>query len=330
MNALTWSSAQTAFDRARASSPERTQAQTEIDVLTSRIANYENQISDLSLIDLDPGEVIQPADLPTGPASPNHLLNGGLALFVGLALGIGFAFLRERLDDRLAGRDEFEEAIGAPTLAVIPRVTGWRKRERAELPALKAPKGAPAEAYRTVRTNLLFMARDGDIKTIEITSPATAEGKTTTVANLAVSLAQAEKRVIAVSCDLRKPRLHRFFGLTNEVGLTSVLAGTATLTDAILRPFGVDTLRVMSSGPIPNNPSELLSSDRMEALLAQLRTLADFVVIDTPPTLVVSDGLILAPKTDAVLMVADASTTSHGAARHLREQLEQVGGNIVG
>ena len=288
-----------------------------------------NQIGNLSVVDVDPGDVIEPADLPTSPASPNFLLNGGLALFVGLALGIGLAFVRERLDDRLAGRPDFEGALGAPVLAIVPKVEGWRKRKRTELAALKAPKGAPAEAYRTIRTNLLFMAKDGDLKVIAVTSPGDGEGKTTTVANLAVSLAQADKRVVAVSCDLRKPRLHAFYGASNELGVTSVLEHQTTLPDAVQRA-GVNTLRVLASGPIPHNPSELLASDELDALLARLRGVADFVIVDTPPVLAVSDPLILSPKCDAVIIVADASTTARGAVVHLREQLDQVGGNIIG
>lgn len=311
-------------------SPEHAAAQAEIDVLTTRIATYENRISDLGLIDLDPGEVIQPADLPREPSSPNHLMNGGLAAALGLALGVGLAFLRERLDDRVPGRAGFEEAIGAPTLAVVPRIPSWRRRDRAELPALNAPDGAAAEAFRTIRTNLLFMARDGDIKTVAVASPAAGEGKTTVAANLAVSLAQADKRVIVVSCDLRKPRLHRFFNLANDIGVSSVLTGKATLNDAVLRPVGVPMLRVVASGPVPHNPSELLSSERMDALLTQLRRVADFVILDTPPTLVVSDALVLAPKVDAVIVVADAASTSRGALRQLRDHLEQVSGNVIG
>jgi capsular exopolysaccharide synthesis family protein len=311
-------------------SPEQAAAQAEIDVLTTRIATYENRISDLGLIDLDPGEVIQPADLPRSPSSPNHVVNGGLALALGLALGVGLAFLRERLDDRVPGRAGFEEAIEAPTLAIVPRIPSWRRRDRTELPALSAPDGSVAEAFRTIRTNLLFMARDGGIKTVGIMSPGPGEGKTTVTANLAVSLAQADKRVIVVSCDLRKPRLHRFFNLANDIGVTSVLAGTATLNDAVLRPVGVPMLRLVASGPVPHNPSELLSSERMEALLAQLRRVADFVVVDTAPGLSVSDGIVLAPKMDAVIVVADAASTSLGALRHLRDQLEQVGANVIG
>ncbi len=311
-------------------SPEQLAAQAEIDVLTTRIATYENRLSDLGLLDLDPGEVIQPADLPTAPSSPNHVMNGGLALALGLALGVGLAFLRERLDDRIPSRAAFEEAIGGPTLAVVPRIASWRRRDTTQLAALEAPQSPAAEAFRTVRTNLLFMARDGGVRTVAVTSPGAGEGKSAVVANLAVSLAQADKRVIAVSCDLRKPRLHRYFNLANDIGVSSVLLGRATLNDAVLRPVGAPLLRILASGPVPENPSELLTSERMETLLSQLRRVADFVIVDTPPALVVSDPLVLAPKVDAVIVVADAASTSRGALQSLRDHLEQVGANVIG
>jgi capsular exopolysaccharide synthesis family protein len=322
--------AQAAFETAEEGSDESFRAQTNIAVYRDQITSLRTQLGPLSVIDIDPGLVFQDADLPEEPASPNHYVNGGLALFVGLALGVGLAFLRERLDDRLQGREDLEEAIGAPTLAIVPAVEGWRKRDHAELSALTTPKGTAAEAYRTLRTNVLFMAKDGDIKTIAVTSPSMDEGKSTTAANLAVSLAQADKRVMVVSGDLRKPRLHRFYGLNNDIGVTSVLLGRAALSDAVQRPLGVRSLRVIASGPVPTNPSELLVSERMDAFLDQLREVADFVVLDTPPVLAVADALILAPKVDAVVIVADAAATTRGAVRHLREQLAQVGGNVVG
>ena len=275
------------------------------------------------------GEVVQPARLPTSPDSPKHVRTGALALVVGLALGIGLAFLRERLDEGIRDRADLEEALGAPVLAMVPKVPGWRKRDKTELASLTAPKEGTAEGYLTLRTNLQFIARTGDFKILSVTSPTAGEGKTTTVANLAVVLAHSGKRVIAVSCDLRKPRLHRFFDLPNEIGVTSILTGKATLKDAAQR-CEVPTLRVLASGPIPPNPADLLGSDEMQALLNQLRQAADFVVVDTAPLLVVSDTLILAPLSDGVLVVADATTSTRGAIAHLREQLDQVESKVVG
>ncbi len=162
-----------------------------------------------------------------------------------------------------------------------------------------------------------------------MTSPLLGEGKTTTVANLAVTLAQTGKRVIALSCDLRKPKLHRFFDLKNDIGVTSILTGQAALAEAAQR-CSVDTLRIVASGPVPPNPAELLDSREMDLLLEELRLYCDYVVIDTPPVLAVADALILATRSDGVLVVADASRTTRSSVAFVREQVEQVGGKIVG
>lgn len=311
---------------------ELTQLTTERDSLIGRVVALGQQRDDLRIAAATvakSGDVVQPAGLPTSPDSPKNVRNGALALVVGLALGIGLAFLRERLDDGLRDRGDLETALGAPVLAVVPKVPGWRKRDNTQLASLTAPKEATAEAYRTLRTNLQFIARSGDFKVLTVTSPTAGEGKTTTVANLAVALAHTGKRVIAVSCDLRKPRLHRFFDLPNDVGVTSILTGEATLKDAA-QSCQIPTLRVLSCGPIPPNPADLLGSDEMQALLEELRQAADFVVIDTPPVLAVSDALILAPSSNGVLVVADATTSTRGGIAHLREQLDQVESKVVG
>jgi capsular exopolysaccharide synthesis family protein len=253
-----------------------------------------------------------------------------LGFVAGLVLGVGFAFVRERMDDRIHGRAQLEAAVGAPVLAVVPQVPGWRKRAQTKLVTTSASGSPAAEAYRSLRTNLQFISRDGTVRVISVTSPHAGEGKTTTVANIATTLALTGKRVMALSADLRKPRLHRFFGLDNERGLSSVLAGQAQLAEVARRVEGLDSLRIVTSGPVPPNPAELLSSDAMESLLTQLRSMADYVVIDTPPVLVVSDAMIVAPRVDGVVVVVDADTTTGGAASHTIDQLEQVGGNVIG
>jgi capsular exopolysaccharide synthesis family protein len=275
------------------------------------------------------GQVVQAAVLPSSPSSPSYVRNVALAVVVGLSLGIGMAFLRERLDDRLRGREDFEEQIGAPVLATVGRVTGRRQKGQAALVTLSAPMSGPAEAYRSLRTNLHFIGRGGDFKVLCITSAVAGEGKTTTAANLAVAIANEGKKVIVVSCDLRKPLLHRFFGLENETGMSSILVGDTNPSEAIQRPK-IPNLRVLTSGPTPPNPAELLGSARFDELLKLLRDSVDFVIVDTAPILAVTDALVIAAKTDGVLIVADAETTTRGAAAQTRQQLEQVGANIVG
>jgi capsular exopolysaccharide synthesis family protein len=310
-------------------SSEAAALQAEINALTSQIAILQAQVAPLLAPSVDPGEIVSPAVVPISPSIPNYPRNLALALTVGLILGVGIAFLRERLDDRLAGREEFEEVLGAPVLGIVPKRSGRRKRNRTELSVLQNPKTSVAEAYRTVRTNLQHLARNRGLRIFTVTSPMLGDGKTTVTANLAVALAKSGKRVMAISCDLHRPRLHRFFELDNTVGLTSVLTGQASLGDAVRR-VGSDTLLVLPSGPTAANPTELLGSDEMERLLTELRGTADFVILDTPPIGAVGDALILAPKTDGVLLVADATSTARGAVAFARIQIEQVGGKIVG
>ena len=277
----------------------------------------------------NPAQVALPAPLPDEPSNKDYVTTGLLAGVVGLALGIGLAFVRERLDERLGHREGMEAAIGAPVLAVVPRVSSWRNRNEARLVTLDAPDTVTAEAYRTARTTLMYTSSREDIKVLLVTGPGEGDGKSTTTANLAAALAQIGKRVIVISADLRKPRLHRFLGLDSSVGLTEVLQHTATVREAISSTM-LQHLKAMSSDTIAPNPAELLSSETMDDVLATLRPVADFVLIDTPPSLVVADALELAPKVDGIIVVVDGSKTTRQAAIHLRHQLERVGGLIVG
>ena len=299
------------------------------DELTAQIAVISNQLAPLTGYVIDPGNVIQSAALPGAPSSPNHPTNAALSLFAGIILGVVVALLRERLDDGLRGRSDLETQSGAPVLAVIPKVPGWKKKEEVKLTTVSEPRSASAESYRTLRTSMLFAAAQRGIKIILVASASAGEGKTTTAANLAVVLANADKRVILVNADLRKPRVHRFFQLRNKVGVVDVLAGTAKPWEALVDP-GIENLRVFPSGPIPTRPAELLGSEAMGELLTELRQVADFIVVDTAPVLVVSDALALAPLCDGVIYVADAGETTRGAVAHAREQLDQVGAEIIG
>jgi capsular exopolysaccharide synthesis family protein len=312
-------------------SAESVGIEADISSLTSQKASLEAEFNDLvDPQDLQVGSILEPAATPVAPVSPDNVRTGVLALLVGLLLGVGVAFLRERLDDRLRGRTDLEEHIGAPVLAVVPRVSNWKRRTKnPPLVTVAEPRGAPSEAYRTLRTSLLFAAAQRGAKTILVTSPHAGEGKTASAANLAVALAQARKRVILISADLRKPRLHQFFRLSNEVGLTSILIGEAKPWEAVGNTSH-EYLKVVLSGPVPGNPAELLGSDAMGGLLGQFREVADFVILDSAPVLVVADALTLAPFADAVLFVADAEETTRGAVVHARSQLEQVNADIIG
>jgi capsular exopolysaccharide synthesis family protein len=275
------------------------------------------------------GEIIVPAEIPNRPASPDHLKTGVLALLAAVPLGAGLAFLRERFDDRLRGRADLESHAGAAVLAVVPRITSWRDQGDSPVVTLAEPKSAAAESYKTLRTSVLFAAAQRGLETLLVTSSNAMEGKSATTANLGVALAQSGKRVILVSADLRKPRLHRFFRSQNGTGLTNVLAGEKNALE-VLNWVGVENLRLLPSGPVPGNPAELLGSDAMEALLRELQEASDFVLIDAAPVLPVADAMTLTPFVDAILFVADARRTTRGAIAQARQQLDQVNARVIG
>jgi succinoglycan biosynthesis transport protein ExoP len=295
----------------------------------SQLAVLQQQLANLTPPDnLRVGQVVAPAELPLSPARPNFVQNGLLAVAAGLVAGIGVAFARERLDDRLRGRRDLEAHARAPVLAVVPRVKQWRRRKKALLVTLAKPESSPAEAYRTLRTGLLFAATRLDAKVIATASPHPGEGKTVTTANLGAALAHAGKRVVVVSADLRKPRLHRFFEADNSVGLADVIEGRAPLEDVFQEPF--PNLALIASGPTPRNPGELLSSEHMAKTLATLKERADLVLVDVPPVLAVADTVTLASLVDAVVLLADAEHTTRGAIDLARRQLKQVHATIIG
>jgi len=190
------------------------------------------------------------------------------------------------------------------------------------------PRSPAAEAYRILRTNLEFAGVDQPLKTILITSPGPGEGKTTTAANLAVVTAQGHKRVILLDCDLRRPKVHRLFGLPNQTGLSDLFRGTATITD-LLHTTQVANLSVLTSGSLPPNPAELLSSGRMAQILQELTELADIIIIDSPP-FVVSDSVILGAKVDGVLLLVQPERTPDVAAMAMVSQLRRTGAHILG
>ncbi|PDW03913.1 CpsD/CapB family tyrosine-protein kinase [Candidatus Viridilinea mediisalina] len=197
------------------------------------------------------------------------------------------------------------------------------------LVTLRDPGSPAAEAYRTLRTNILFSSLDRPLRTLLVTSTAPNEGKSTTLANLAVTMAQAEQRVLVVDCDLRRPSLHTLFGLPNEQGLTSaILAQNDDLPPA--QATVVPGLKVLTSGPLPPRPADLLGSRRMAAMIERMSANADIVLFDTPPVVAVTDAAALAPRVDGVLLVLHAGHTRRDRAREARQLLEKVKANIVG
>jgi polysaccharide biosynthesis transport protein len=308
---------------------ERASLLTEIGQLQGRITQLQNAVDGIKSTS---GDVLTDAKIPGSPARPNHLRDGLLAGIVGLLLGFGAAFLRDYVDDSLRGVEDVERQSGATLIGVIPHVIHDRPEDkrrgrssritREYLVADDDPKAPATEAYRTLRTNLLFMSATGPLRVLLVTSPLQGEGKTTTAANLAAVLSQAGQRVLLVGADLRRPALHKFFGMSNRVGLSSVLSGQAEITVAVQDP-GIRDLRVLPGGPVPPNPAELLGSPRMRKFLEDVKEVADWIVLDGPPVLGLADALVLSAVSDGSLMVVNEATNRRILA-HARDQLAKV------
>lgn len=193
----------------------------------------------------------------------------------------------------------------------------------------RSPRSPVSEAYRTLRTNIQFGALDRPLRTIMVTSAGPGEGKSTTLVNLAVTLAQAGHRVILIDADLRRPVVHRIFAVGQQRGLTPLLLGKLTPDEALQRT-AVDNLWVIPTGPLPPNPSELLDSKAFDACLDDLKPRADYLLLDAPPAIAVADAAILAPKTDGVILVLDAGGITRQMAQRAKEQLERVNARILG
>ena len=296
------------------------------ETLTQQQAEQRQQLDRLQVFQAartGAAEVVVPASVPENPVSPNPGRAGVLAAIVGLVLAVGVALVLERFDDSLRSKDDLERTLDLPVLGTIPVVGGWASGPRPPVVSLATPRSPATEAYRSLRTALQF-APEEMVSTIQITSPVAGDGRTTVVANLGVAFARAGQQVVLVCCDLRRPSLHEFFGLTNDVGFTSVLLGKVPLTAALQEVPEQDRLYVLASGPLPPNPSELLASRRAREVLGSLRLEADIVIIDSPPVLPVSDALVVAGLVDLTVLVCAAGRTSSREAARALEALAQV------
>ncbi len=281
------------------------------------------------------------AIVPAEPSGPNRKRNILIALFASFAAGIGLAFLMDYLDDSIRTSDDVSRSLGLPTLALIPyhhverkKLTRSAKQGAAEpgtaLIALEEKNSPSAEAYRHLRTSLLFSSAGKPPQTILVTSSAPSEGKTTTAINTAVTLAQSDADVILVDCDLRRPRLHNHFALSNEQGLTNYLSGEKSTENLIKSVPGLPRLKIITSGPIPPNPAELLSSNEMKKLLQFLRGRFKHVIIDSPPAVSFTDAAILSTLVDGVVLVAMASKSSIHLMRQVKQRFSSIGARIYG
>jgi len=274
--------------------------------------------------------LVTPAQPPTAPSSPKPTEDGLLGLVAGLILGLAAAFIRESLDDAVATKETAEEFGGATVLAAVPMVSSWKKRDKPLVVSLARPMSPAAEAYRSLRTSLQFARQERDLHTILVTSPAAAEGKTSTLSNLGAMFAQAGQRVVLVSCDLRKPRLGQFFGVNEKAGLTTAILGEQPVEELVQAVPGDDNLWLLGSGELPPNPAELLNGRRIQEVFSALRELFDLVLIDSPPVLPVTDSVVLAKDADATLLIVAAGQTSRSDLQRAAEKLAQVNAQVVG
>jgi len=298
------------------------------DSYAALLASYENiRVTEASR--LSNVIVVEPAEIPKEPVSPRTLLNTLLAAVVGLMLAVGVVFLVEYLDDTVKTDEDVQRELTLPTLANIARISPV-KAPSDNLITVDHPRSPISEAYRVLRSNIRFAKIDNPSASLLVTSPGPEEGKTTTAANLAVVLAQSGQKVILVDSDLRRPALHTLFGLDNHVGLTDLLVDGIGLSDRVLRQTEQEGLRLVSSGPLPPNPSELLGSDSMRKMLHQLEEDADVVVLDSPPLLAVADASILGSLVGGAILVVQSAKTRNESARHAKETLDKSGVKLLG
>lgn len=272
-------------------------------------------------------ELISPAVTPVSPIKPRPLQSGVTGILSGMIFGLALAFFVEYLDNTVKSTEDMEKYTeGAPVLGEV--ISDERAKDIGIL-SEKEPKSVYAESIRTLRTNIQFINYEGALRSLVFTSSGAKEGKTTTVANLGISMAHAGSNVVILSADLRRPWINKLFGLDNTIGLTTVLTGRAKLDEA-LRSTTVPGLVILCSGPLPPNPSELLGSRRMLEVLRSLEERADIVLIDTPPTGVVTDAAVIARAADGVIVVAAAGKTTREMLQHTKGLLDTVEARILG
>lgn len=271
-------------------------------------------------------QVIDMAQIPTSPIKPRPTLNMAIAGVLGLMAGVFLAFLMEFLDNTLKTPEDVEKHLSLPVLGAIPVVND----ENSKLISLTNPKSPVTEAFRTLRTNIQFSSIDKEIKTIIVTSSSPTEGKSTIAANLASIVAQSDKKVLLIDCDFRKPRVHKNFGISNLQGVTNVLMGDSLLSDVIYKYDSLDNFHIITSGPIPPNPAELLGSKRMKNLLQSIKEEYDMIILDTPPVGLVTDSAVLSTIADGLIYVTAVGQTDIEVIKTAKELLDKVNANIIG
>jgi len=284
--------------------------------------------------------VVERPQTPTVPVSPVVPLNLGMGAATGLLLGVALAIGREQLDRSIKTPDDLEQTHGILFLGLLPSLDAPLSNKKGaavpktsdtppELIVHFQPTSGTAEAARALRTNILYMSPDHPFQTLLVTSAGPSEGKTTVASCIAVAMAHAGHRVVLLDCDMRRPRVHKVFGLRNEVGVTTALLDLESV-DGIIHDTVVPNMKAICTGPIPPNPSELLHSEAFARLLAELKTRFDRIIIDSPPIVPVTDAAILATQVDGTILIVRAFKTSRDLVRRAKRTLTDVGARIVG
>jgi succinoglycan biosynthesis transport protein ExoP len=342
-----------AYEKEAAEANVQGQAQTKLTTLKRQIETSRNLLDtyiqrqkeqELAIANTEPDNIKIPAEavVPTSPVGPQRGRNILVAMLLSLAAGIGLAFLIDYLDDSVKTSDDITRHLGLPTLALIPHYLSVDRRKllatgdsqgngsSTSLITLDERHSPMAEAYRHLRTSLLFSSAGKPPQSILVTSSQPSEGKTTTAVNTAITLAQSDVDVVIIDCDLRRPRLHNYFDLENTKGLTNYLSGERNTDNLIKTCRDLPRLKIITSGPIPPNPTELLSSNEMKNLLQFLRGRYKHVVIDSPPAISFTDAAILSTLVDGVVIVAMAGKSSIHLMRRFKQRLGTIGARIYG
>jgi non-specific protein-tyrosine kinase len=291
-------------------------------------STYAQMLTNLNVGNTNSLSVVELAQVPSGPVGSGATTNVIMAVAVGLALAAAAAFLLEYLDDTIKTVDDVRRTANMTVLGGITTISG--KSQTDKLISVNAPRSPITEAYRALRTNLQFSLVDSPLRALVVTSANPQEGKSITAANLAVVMAQLGKRVALIDADLRKPAQHKIFALTNTSGLTNILFDTSVRWEDVMQSGPAESLRIVTSGALPPNPSEMLGSKRMIHLIEELQQQVDLIIFDAPPALAVTDALVLSNRVDGVLLVINAGRTRRAHLVRTKEALDTVGAHVLG
>lgn len=304
-----------------------------IATLQTKVDGWQKNYADLSAL-LKSGSgnfltILAPAQAPTTPISPDIRRNVLLAALAGLMIAAAMAYLLDYLDHTVKSPVDVERELGLSTMGAITQIGGMHKPGDS-LIVVKHPRSPISEAFRVLRTNLRFSGIENPNGALLVTSAGPGEGKTTTAANLAITLAQAGKRVVLVDSDLRRPSMHKLFGLSNSIGLSTLFLENPPTVEQALQPSGVEGLQVLTSGQVPPNPTELLDSKRMNEILSQLRADTDMVVLDSAPCLAVADASIIGSRCSGAILVIETGKTRTEVAKRAVETLQRTNVKLLG